>query len=75
MMAAACQAKWKAAVEKHQLPWTHVKNEGKDLTPEKYAVTGYPTKVIINPDGTINKTIIGEDPEFYKYLDSLFGDK
>lgn len=29
MMAAACQAKWKAAVEKHQLPWTHVKNEGK----------------------------------------------
>ena len=69
------EAKWKAAVEKHQLPWIHVKNEGKDLTPEKYAVTGYPTKVILNPDGTINKTIIGEDPEFYKYLDSLFGDK
>lgn len=69
------EAKWKAAVEKHQLPWIHVKNEAKDLTPEKYAVTGYPTKVILNPDGTINKTIIGEDPEFYKYLDSLFGDK
>lgn len=69
------EAKWKAAVEKHQLPWLHVKNESKDLTPEKYAVTGYPTKVILNPDGTINKTIIGEDPEFYKYLDSLFGDK
>lgn len=69
------EAKWKAAVEKHQLPWIHVKNEGKDLTPERYAVTGYPTKVILNPDGTINKTIIGEDPEFYKYLDSLFGDK
>lgn len=69
------EAKWKAAVEKHQLPWIHVKNESKDLTPEKYAVTGYPTKVIINPDGTINKTIIGEDPEFYKYLDSLFENK
>lgn len=69
------EAKWKAAVAKHQLPWIHVKNEAKDLTPEKYAVTGYPTKVILNPNGTINKTIIGEDPEFYKYLDSLFGDK
>lgn len=68
-------AKWKAAVEKHQLPWLHVKNEAKDLTPEKYAVTGYPTKVILNPDGTINKTIVGEDPKFYKHLDSLFGDK
>lgn len=69
------EAKWKAAVEKHQLPWIHVKNETKDLTPEKYAVTGYPTKVLINPDGTINKTIVGEDPEFYKYLDSLFENK
>lgn len=69
------EAKWKEAVEKHQLPWIHVKNEAKDLTPEKYAVKGYPTKVILNPDGTINKTIIGEDPEFYKYLDSLFGGK
>ena len=64
--------KWKAAVKKHQIPWLHVKNERKDLVPEKYAVTGYPTKVIINPDGTINKTVVGEDPEFYKYLDSLF---
>lgn len=69
------EAKWKAAVEKHQLPWVHVKNESKDLTPEKYAVTGFPTKVIINPDGTINKTIVGEDPEFYKYLDTLFENK
>lgn len=69
------EAKWKAAVEKHQLPWIHVKNETKDLTPEKYAVTGYPTKVLINPDGTINKIIVGEDPEFYKYLDSLFENK
>lgn len=69
------EAKWKAAVEKHQLPWIHVKNETKDLTPEKYAVTGYPTKVLINPDGTINKIIIGEDSKFYKYLDSLFENK
>ena len=31
----------------------------------------YPTKIILNPDGTINKTIVGEDPEFYDYVKSL----
>lgn len=69
------EAKWKAAVEKNQLPWLHVKNETQDLVPEKYAVTAYPTKVLINPDGTINKTIVGESEDFYQYLDSLFGTK
>lgn len=69
------EAKWKAAVEKHQIPWLHVKNESQDLVPEKYAVTAYPTKVLINPDGTINKTIVGESEDFYQYLDSLFGTK
>ena len=69
------EANCKTDVKKHQLPWIHVKNETKNLTPERYAVTSYPTKVLINPDGTINKTMVGEDPEFYKYLDSLFENK
>ena len=64
--------KWKAAVEKHQLPWLHVKNlEGDSDVTTKYAVQGYPTKVIIAPDGKIFKTIVGEDPEFYTTLDSI----
>ena len=64
--------KWKAAVEKHQLPWLHVKNlEGDADVTAKYAVQGYPTKVIIAPDGKIFKTIVGEDPEFYTTLDSV----
>ena len=65
--------KWKAAVEKHELPWIHVKSEKADAIPQKYAIEGYPTKLIINPDGTINKVVVGEDPQFYDYLDSLFG--
>ena len=67
------EAKWKDAVKKHELPWIHVKSEKADATPQKYAVEGYPTKVILNPDGTIYKVIVGEDPQFYKELDSLFG--
>ena len=65
--------KWKAAVEKHELPWLHVYNADADGTPDKYAVQGYPTKIVINPEGKIDKIIVGEDPEFYTYLDSLFG--
>ena len=63
--------KWKKAVKDNELPWLHVYNKAADGTPEKYAVEGYPTKVIINPDGTINKIIVGESQEFYKYLDEL----
>ena len=55
------------------MPWIHVKSEKADAIPQKYAIEGYPTKLIINPDGTINKVVVGEDPQFYDYLDSLFG--
>lgn len=67
------QEKWKAAVEKYELPWLHVYNADADGTPDKYAVQGYPTKIIIDPEGRINKIVIGESPDFYEYLDQLFG--
>lgn len=67
--------KWKAAVAKNELPWKHVYNpRTSDLT-TKYAIEGYPTKIVIDPEGKIAKTIIGEDPAFYTYLDELFGNK
>ncbi|MBR0224073.1 MAG: thiol-disulfide oxidoreductase, partial [Bacteroidales bacterium] len=66
------EEKWKAAVEKYGLPWLHVYNTEADGTPDKYAVQGYPTKIIIDPDGKINKIVIGESEEFYKFLDELF---
>jgi len=67
------QEKWKAAVEKEQLPWLHVYNDKKDDNDPTalYAVQGYPTKVVVDPDGKIAKIIVGEDPEFYSYLDSV----
>ena len=63
--------KWKKAVSDNDLPWLHVYNKAADGTPEKYAVEGYPTKIIINPDGTINKIIVGESQDFYNYMDEL----
>lgn len=63
------QEKWLNALEKYQMPWKQVKNETADGVPSKYAVQGYPTKILLNPDGTINFVFEGEDPDFYKKLD------
>lgn len=70
----ACQdteAKWKAAVAKHELPWTNVFNSRTDTVNVAYALKAFPTKVVINPEGIIVKIIVGESPEFYTYLDEL----
>ena len=64
--------KWKAAVAAYDMPWKHVYNpKGTRLTAD-YGIQGYPTKIIIDPKGRIEKIVIGEDPAFYRYLDALF---
>lgn len=67
------EEKWKAAVAKHELPWLHVYNPrgSADDVCAKYAIQGFPTKIIVGADGKIVKTIIGEDPQFYTILDDL----
>ena len=64
---------WKAAVAEHQLPWKHVYNPKESTLTEVYAIQGYPTKIVIDPEGKIAKVIVGEDPAFYEYLDATFG--
>ena len=64
--------KWKAAVKKHELPWLHVYCPKESTLLSDYGITGFPTKIIIGPDGKIFKTIVGEDPAFYTLLDDLF---
>ena len=39
---------------------------------EIYGVPGYPTKIVVDPQGKIAKIVVGEDPAFYTYLDELF---
>jgi thiol-disulfide isomerase/thioredoxin len=65
--------KWRAAVKKHELPWLHVYCPSSSTLLTDYGVTGFPTKIIIGPDGKIVKSIVGEDPAFYTLLDELFG--
>jgi thiol-disulfide isomerase/thioredoxin/ElaB/YqjD/DUF883 family membrane-anchored ribosome-binding protein len=62
------EEKWKNALEKYQMPWRHVKNNATDGVPEKYAVNGYPTKILVDAEGKIAFIFEGEDPVFYKKL-------
>ena len=66
------EQKWKDAVKKNELPWLHVYNPRTSKVLSDYGVQGFPTKIIVGPDGKIVKTIVGEDPSFYTLLDSLF---
>ena len=67
----------KAGVKKYELPWKHVyqPRSGAVNTLDLYGVTGFPTKILVGPDGKIVKTIVGEDPAFYTFLDEKFGKK
>ena len=66
------EEKWKKAVEENQIPWLNVINDEKGTNVSNlYAVTGYPTKVIIDPQGNLNKIVVGESKEFYEYLDQI----
>lgn len=64
---------WKAAVEKYQLPWVNLYNPKDSKLTEEYNVPGYPTKVIIDPEGIIKNITVGHDPEFYVALKDLLG--
>lgn len=67
--------KWMEALEKYQMPWTQVivpNDCPTDQNPSvTYAVQGFPTKIIVSPEGKIAKIVVGESPEFYEALDEL----
>lgn len=66
------EAAWKAAVEKYELPWTHVYNpKGMGDITGLYQIQGFPTKIIVGKDGEVVKTVIGEDLAFYTALDEI----
>lgn len=62
---------WKEAVKRFELPWVNVYKPEADTLTEQYSVQGFPTKVIINPEGKIVNITTGEDPSFYERLHEL----
>ena len=64
--------KWRAGVAEHKLPWVNVL-EGESNLSARYAVGGYPTKVLLDKEGKVVASFVGESPALYKKLDELFG--
>lgn len=66
------ESAWRSGVIKHTLPWTNLYNGyDKDVTTD-YAVSGFPTKVLIDPNGNLVQIFVGESQELYQKLDKLF---
>ena len=62
---------WKNAIAKNQITWTNLLDEDEKLKNE-YGVEGFPTKIIINPEGIVAGRFLGEGNEFYTEIDRLF---
>ena len=65
------EEKWKNATAKYEIPWISVLNPVENDLVKVYQVQGFPTKIVIDPKGKIDRIFLGEAPEFYTYLDSL----
>ncbi len=64
--------KWKKTVADYALPWLHVynKNDNNDVK-NIFGVYAFPTKIVIDPQGKIARSFVGESNDFYTYLDEL----
>lgn len=65
------QEAWRKAVTDNALPWLHVYCPKESPLLGQYQIQGFPTKVIVSAEGKIIRTVIGEDPQFYTFLDEL----
>lgn len=65
---------WRASVENLALPWVNVRDNergSKNSVAGMYEIKGFPTKLIIDPEGKIYKVVVGESPVFYQTIDEL----
>jgi thiol-disulfide isomerase/thioredoxin len=70
---------WRKAVKDRALEWTQLYNPQNADAPEKdltqlYEVEGFPTKILIDPDGKIIHVFSGHSDELYIKLDEMFGE-
>ena len=68
---------WLNAIKRYDMEWLHAitDEESAQELQELYAIEGFPTKIVVDPEGKIDHITVGEDPAFYKYLDDLLSQK
>ncbi|MCZ4695568.1 TlpA family protein disulfide reductase [Ancylomarina euxinus] len=70
------QERWLKSKYTKDYNWIHVKsNKSDNNLVTRFNVQGYPTKIVVDPNGKIVKRHVGEDPEFYEELNKLIGVK
>ena len=62
---------WRNTIKHHELPWINVYNDKLSAVNVKYGIESYPTKIVINPEGTILILERGEGDGFYAQLESI----
>jgi thiol-disulfide isomerase/thioredoxin len=67
---------WKAVIEKNGMNWPNILIGGgeKDFV-AKFNVQGFPTKILVSPDGIILYRETGESEEFYEKVEELISNK
>ncbi|MDD2426459.1 MAG: thioredoxin-like domain-containing protein, partial [Bacteroidales bacterium] len=63
---------WKSVIEKNGMNWPNVLiGPGEKDFVAKFNVQGFPTKILISPDGMVLYRETGESEEFYKKVEEL----
>ena len=64
--------RWRAYLNKSEWDWKQVLSGTDDEDYVlRYNVQGFPTKILISPEGKILKRVVGESPSFYDELEKL----
>ncbi len=54
---------WRASVEEHKMNWVNLFDDQR--VNSKYAISSYPTKILIDPEGVIRHIKSGDSKEYY----------
>lgn len=66
------EKRWREYLGKSEWDWKQIiVGKGEEDYILRYNVQGFPTKILVSPEGIILKRLVGEKPEFYKELEQL----
>lgn len=63
--------RWKKFIDNSEYKWHHVLSKKNENYVLAFNVAGFPTKIIVDPQGIIIGRYVGEDDEIYHKLDEL----
>ncbi len=65
-------AKWKAVIDKNEMNWPNILiGSGEKDYVAKFNVQGFPTKILVSPDGVILHRESGESDAFYSVVEKI----